>query len=329
MQLWPFVFLLCMVGALKGQKQYSMIIDLSDDGPTVAYECVTKVEGRHSRTQQTLSRDSFVLWMVAELQQRPETKRDVLCYIHGMWGSQKSNFRRAYHLLSAHYLDAEASDIGFMLAIKWPGNDMDYQANKQRVYKLSGFLAEEMTAVLRRMQLYGWLILKQQITMDLMAHSLGNELIKEMMLDLDDEQLAYPFFDQALWLAADLDHTIFEDTGFSSRLPAYANRHHFYYSERDLTLEISNKLNRLDRLGRIGPAEDIIIPRGVYFVDVSHVRDEKFLPDLLTGHSYYRSSGSVAGDILNVLKGGESVEFPGRVVHPRKAHVYIYDPSLN
>ena len=309
--------------------RYNINIEGDEDWYFVYEKEILNDRLRTIELEHTLNRDSFVYWILEDLAHGQDGKSEILFYVHGMWGGQNSNFRRAYYLLDEHLVQPETSDIARIVSLKWPGNDFDYKKNKKRVYSLAPFLAGELTAVIRNLQLKTYVTQGKEAAIDMVAHSLGNELIKEMMLNLEEDQLRYSLVDQMIWTASDLDIDIFDDKSFSERLASFARGNHFYFSERDLTLEVSKSLNDKDRLGRGGPNENTSYPANVYFVDVTLIKDENNFPDLISGHSYYRSSPTVTADMLMVLSETDEDTFLNRILKPDTDNVYVLDPSVD
>ncbi len=275
----------------------------------------------------TVDQDSFMMLLLSDLHSQVAEKNQILFYVHGMWGGTRVGFTKAYGLMTKNYLNAEDSDIARIVSLKWPGNDMEYKTNKERLYRLAPFLGEELFIFIRRFQLLQIATNgKVVFELDMLAHSLGNELVKECFKGIDEAEWIYPLFDQMIFAAPDFDEDIYSDQEVMSALHHAGRRSHIYFSERDLTLEVSKNLNKKDRIGRCGPGECNLDNEQIYFVDVTLVKDDTNFPDLITGHSYFRSSPIVSNDMLQVMMGLDANYNPARKIKDETLNLYILNP---
>ena len=318
--------LIASVLSAQSDIQYNIIVEGSEGNWSLSYEKKSRSDKRFNHVVTTTESDSFLLWILEDISSLPNDKKELLFYIHGMWGGRKSNFRRAYNMMEEQYINNPGSDIARIVSLKWPGNDFDYKKNKSRVYALAPFIEEEIVPLVRKLQLMGYIALEGKIHTDMIVHSLGNELLKEIILEMPDEQLEHPLWDNVIWAASDLDFDIFEDTKVVERFEDVAFKNVFYFSDRDLTLEVSRKLNDKDRLGRGGPLFADGLPSNFSFVDVSLVKDESNFPDLISGHSYYRSSTLVTQDIIGVLMGDYSNANQSRLSKVNNPNYFVITP---
>ena len=322
------ILFLFISSALHAQvhKQFNIIVNKNDSVVNISYELkFLDNELKELNSLITADQDSFIVWLLTDLKDLPQSRRQLLLYFHGMWGSQSFNFNRSYKLMYKWYVQREISDIAHIVSVKWPGNEMDYRTNKKAINIIKNDLQSEMLLLVQKMQLYQLLINDLGSSFDLLAHSLGNELVKELFKEFSFSELSYPLFDQIILAASDLDVNTYEQDLFNNGLSDLANRTHIYYSKRDLTLEVSKNLNRKDRLGRVGPEPDIQVPENVIFIDTENVKDDKPIPELLTGHSYYRSSKIVSMDILESLLGYQDGQFSYRLdKHPEINNFQLY-----
>ncbi len=284
--------------------QYNIIVDTEDNETiSVEYEVYFPKDRKQPEFFSTTSLDSFLFILSNDIAQLPKDKSQVLFYIHGMWGGSRRNFNRAYNLMTDAYLDAEQSDIGRIVSLKWPGNKMDYKKNKETLYNTSAEISDVFFEFIRRFQTVNFLSRQIDSNIDLIIHSLGNELFKEMMLVLDEEDLEYPYFEEIILAASDLEADVFETEPEFSSVSKMANRVQIYFSKRDLTLGVSKNLNKKTRMGLGGPQEMAELPPNVYYIDVGHIKDDVNMGDLMTGHSYYRSSPIVTQDMIDCMLG--------------------------
>ena len=319
--------LLCTSVQSQDNILFNILVLESGNNWEIAYEKLL-LDKRHRavKIDRTSERDSFILWILNDRDQLHDSRREMLFYIHGMWGSQPANFRRAYALMHHQYIDSEASDIARIVSLKWPGNDFEYTRNKERLYEISQLIAGELSAFFTRLQFLNWLVNREIPEIDILAHSLGNELLKEIFRHWMEDESEIPILSNIVYAAPDLDFDIFENTEITFALSKAASNHYFYFSERDLTLEISRSLNKLDRLGRLGPSSTSELPDNFFFIDVTLVKDDNNLPDLLTGHSYYRSSPKVASDMLHAMMNKNPAN-QNRLPKKQIVNSYVLDPQ--
>jgi len=321
-----FIFII-LSSALYSQENIQYNIVLDEDG--VVYE--TKYLNdklRAYRIDHTQNQDSFLISMCTDLSSQDFEKRQILVYLHGMWGSQFVNFRKAYNLMHKQIIDDSSSDIARIISIKWPANDFNYKKNKKRIPEIAVDVSTIIHDFVRKFQFYNYLFTKQNAGVDLLVHSLGTELLKESIKLLPDEQWQYPLFDQIIWAAADLDHDVFKNDPVMNNIDKLAKRNHVYYSNRDITLDVSKSLNKSDRLGRVGPFKDQLYPKKTYFVNVSYIKDDNNIGDLITGHSYFRSSPLVINDMVQVLKEYQIDEISNRR-NDGESNVFVLEQVLD
>lgn len=269
--------------------------------------------------------EAFTNYLITDLSQHPEEKQQLLCYIHGMFGSNRWNFNHAIGLLLNAFVDQPGSDIACILAVKWPGNGMEYKDNKSRVYKIDKALSTTLSTIIRRVQLVGFFNHGMKSEVDLLAHSLGNELFKEVLLEWQIDENSYRYFDQIILAAPDLDTGLFNDDSDLANLPLVANRTHVYFSSKDLTLQVSKNLNKKDRLGIVGPTSSDAPNENIHFVDVSNVKDESSFGERITGHSYYWSSKIATEDMLFSLMGKDLKAYKNRSALDSSHNTYLIE----
>lgn len=284
--------------------QFNILLAEHEDEWVFVYERkYLNLKLKEIHKEHSASMDTFLIWLFKDLNQHDASKNQILFHIHGMWGGQNRNFKRAYKLLNRFYLESEESDISHIVSLKWPGNDMEYKKNKKRIDDISALTKDMLLDLLLRFKLYQYFFSNNKSHVDLIAHSLGNELLSEVFAHFSSSEKEYRVFDQIILAASDNEIDVFEKGGTLDGLHSIANGVHVYYSERDLTLGVSNNLNKRDRLGRHGPSEETQFHPALHFINVKEIKDEVNLPDLMTGHSYYRASPLVITDIVNALKG--------------------------
>jgi hypothetical protein len=307
--------------------QYNILIDSPQDSVIeVEYEVYTRADDGQEKRYITESIDSFMMVLQRDLVQQGETKNQVLFYIHGMWGGRSINFNKAYKLMSDVYLDSEKSDISRIISLKWPGNKMEYKDNKKTLYSISDSISD---IVLNFLEEYHSIEngSENDSSIDLIAHSLGTELFKEVVVYASENDRVEKYFDQIVIAAPDWDVEVFSIDTSLYNISGMAERIQVYFSTRDMTLSISRNLNKQSRFGLDGPPDDIQLPDNVFAINVTNVKDDDNFPDLLSGHNYYRASPVVTQDILLSMMGHPNEANTNRKVSEKYRNVYYLNMS--
>ena len=311
----PFLML-----AQEEHKQFNILIEEDGDAFKVEYEERT-LNKKYKTDQQrlTASVDTFLSWIYLD-QQSFEDKSEILLHIHGMWGGRRPNFNKAYKLMHEFYVQHEYSDIAHIVSIKWPGNRFEYALNKETIHKIKQESKDMLLTFMKKYYLYQYFFKRSNTRMDLIAHSLGNQFLEQMYTLFDEDEKSAIWFDQIVLAASDNVHNVFDKDQNFEDLPIIANGVHVYYSERDVTLGISNRLNKVNRIGQAGPTLEQNNYDNLYFVDVTAIRDEINISDLMTGHAYYRASPDVTYDILYSLMSMKNLK---RLQSPEREQFFV------
>lgn len=297
--LCPF-FLVAQEVVVDKYRSYNVEVALEKDSVTFEYEVLfSATDSTPTSLYTTSSLDTFVFLLKEDLRVMPETKCQLFFYLHGMMGGQKMNFRMTKEDLRDRYITPENSDLSRLISFRWPGNKPIYQVDKDNVFLVAEEMSLKMQEIIESVRAENEEGNKE-IGFDIMNHSLGCELFKEMVSYLKEDK---KYFDQILLCAPDLDVDVFIEDGSLYDLYKYANRVTVYHSRKDLTLGFSRQLNDRGRLGIDGPDVDSHFHPSYVFVDMTAVNDEKFFPMKLTGHAYYRGSDLASADMLATLIG--------------------------
>ena len=310
--LYRILILLLFSGVAQAQSHLQYIMFMDEDA--FQYE-VREMDDRFRIQDEEHYSDLqlFIDELCQDLSDLPSGKKQILFYVHGLWGNKSFVFNKSYTNMYKHFVSNEDSDIACIVSIKWPSNDMDYKKNKKLVHSLAPRSSEMLSVFFEDfnacMKEYG----NDEMQINMIAHSMGNELIKEALKSMDLSKQQTPLINQMIWAAPDLDRDVFFEEGSPmGRIDSFARRNHFYFNTRDLPLEISKQINKTDRLGLDGKPDALTVPSNTYFVDVSFIRDEDNIPDLVSGHNYYRSSPQIMEDMYHVLLNYEVSDFDQR-----------------
>lgn len=240
---------------------------------------------------------------------------NILFFIHG-FNTDLNGVRSAFDWLQRSYVDRPQSPIRHIVIFTWPGMSplipFHYFNDRNDAIHSGEALARGIEKVTRffREFLRGGQREACHRDIHLMAHSMGNRVLKHMLLELERKQIRVPeLFSEILLMAADIEYNIFEPGNPFTQLIDLGKRVHVYYHEKDLVLDVSKYTkNFSNRLGRYGRKRSDINLKDVVDSNVTAVKDDRD-PTLKTdkgNHWYYYSSSEVVEDVLRVIKGGRS-----------------------
>lgn len=304
--------------------KYTINTELKDEEVKINYWVEFKKDTSDKKILkfETSSLDTFCMLMVEDLSHQPVAKQNVLYFIHGMFGGVSMNYTVTQNRLHQYYVDRKKSDIGRVLTIKWPASSKIYKINKRRAKQIASGIGNSLFRINQTLLDY-YQRNELNLKPDILAHSLGNELFKEIILCQDDEQRCDMHFDQVLLCAPDLDIDILDADSDFSAITQMCNRVTVHFSEKDFTLGVSKKINKKGRLGFDGPSSNHIKADNLYFVSMKNISDEDILPMKLTGHAYYKASAIGSEDILCTLIGQECHTIDRRVKDDTRNNCYI------
>jgi esterase/lipase superfamily enzyme len=242
-------------------------------------------------------------------------KSDVLFFIHG-FNTDLGDVEKAFEKLNKCYCEPLSSPVRHIIIFTWPGRSpkipYHYFNDKQDAMHSGEALARGMEKVIRFMKEF--MVNSRNEPCDrnihLMVHSMGNRVVKHMMMELCEKARRAPeLFKEVLLMAADIEYSIFEKEEPFNNLIEIGQRIHIYYHKRDRVLDISkytkNFTNRLGRYGRKRNDPNMV---DIFDANVTSVADDlepDFGSDKLN-HWYYYTSSEVVGDVIAVLTGGTS-----------------------
>ena len=204
---------------------------------------------------------------------------DTLVYIHGY----NTNFREAVKGLLQWA--CMANFTGNLYLFSWPSLSRftEYAADKETAV-WSSLTLSRMLDTLRRQRSH---------RLHIVAHSMGSVALMSA-LQLLPRKPRKPFANIIL-AAPDLDAQFFQDVLWPS-LNGLASGWSVYYSETDVALMLSRKINTHPRLG-----STVLALEGVDFIDASN--PEINYAELINSHAYHERKHHVVKDILRLIKG--------------------------
>ena len=214
-----------------------------------------------------------------------EKKRNALVFIHGF----NTPFERANRIAAKMHYDL--SWPGPIILFSWPshGTATSYPADEANLRWSQQDLETLLTA----------LIEQTNLRLNLMAHSLGNRALTDVLIKLLDKHPQWQTRINAVILAApDIDAGYFERTVgpalVRNNLPVT-----LYVSANDIALLASKKIHRNPRAG--DSSDTVVIVPGVTTIDASLADSEIF------GHEYYYQGPDTIADLYQWLVLGRPV----------------------
>jgi esterase/lipase superfamily enzyme len=240
---------------------------------------------------------------------------NVLFFIHG-FNTDLKGVRSTFDWLQRSYANKPGSPIRHIVIFTWPGMSplipFHYFNDRNDAIHSGEALArgiEKLTRFFRDF-LRGGDHDPCNRKIHLMVHSMGNRVLKHMLLELERKQIRVPeLFSEVLLMAADIEYNIFEPGNPFTQLIDLGKRVHIYYHEEDRVLDISKYTkNFSNRLGRYGRKKSDSNLSDVIDANVTKVKDDldRSLKSDKGNHWYYYSSSQVVEDVLKVLNGKRS-----------------------
>ena len=230
----------------------------------------------------TLSAGEFAL----RIRERttPEGKRDVLVFIHGFNVSFEEAVRRTAQI--AHDIPFPGTPVSY----SWPSTasigPVGYRTDEGNVKwtepNLRAFLTRIKASV------------ADDVRVHLLAHSMGNRALSEVLRSMSGDADAAPF-SQVILAAPDIDRQTFEEQ-IAPAVVRMASRTTLYASSTDRALKLSAEISSYPRAGQSDPP--LVFVHGLDTIDATGIDTG------LLGHSYIGSKPIVLTDLFNLLRFG-------------------------
>jgi len=208
--------------------------------------------------------------------------RNILVFVHGF----NTSFEDA--AIRAAQIAADLNFDGSVVLFSWPSAaSVTSYVRDQQAARNAGF---HLLRLLR-----GTLVAAQPDRVELLAHSMGSEVVSKA-LSLTQAGDSLPRFDQVILAAPDLDRRVF-GREILPKLETRATRVTLYASNDDDALRASRSVNGVWRLGLGG--DSLVVIKGMDTIDASRVRADAL------GHTLFGNQAFLA-DLSSLLAEGKS-----------------------
>ncbi len=245
-----------------------------------------------------LSREEFLEVVRARLAASERYKKHALIFVHGF----NTTFDFAMYRTAQIAYDLKFDGAPF--AYSWPsgGGLGSYTFDRERSAQSIKFLREYIELVLDQ---------TGAEAVSVVAHSMGNQPMLQVLKDLKAARPAGVVFNQIILAAPDFDRDSFAD--IASEIQGLAKNITLYASENDTALAVSRQVNGGSRAGDI-PASGPLILKGVDTLDVTSVSTDS----LGINHSGYAENNKLLKDIELLVSTGAppSTRLPALEVVP-------------
>lgn len=250
-------------------------------------------------------------------------KSDVLFFIHGYATTHEDELDHILQLKKLYL--GKNSNVEHLIYLSWPTSNsmaLTYWSDKEdsiitgqslaRIYiKLNKFFY----TMFRK---YEQENCKQKI--HIMAHSMGNQVLKQMMGSLNEKYIV-PFVGEIVLLHSDVSADSFESGQPFTKLHKLAQRTTMYIHKGDDALTISTTTKNLSkRLGKAGPSNIRELSQSTFIVDVTGIQydlaQSGFLGKLkqnVIDHWGYLTSSQEVEDIVAILNGADERRIQKRI----------------
>lgn len=312
----------CKVDELKKSISYDLLEDRSDPD----YEKINEVV-KGIKSKDVLGGTELMFYdLYLSMKNDVKPNSDVLFFIHGFSTTHEDELDHILKLKELYM--GSNSNIEHLIYLSWPTSNsyaLTYWSDKEdsvvtgqtlaRIYiKLNKFFY----TMFRK---YEQENCKQKI--HIMAHSMGNQVLKQMMGSLNEKYIV-PFVGEIILLHSDVSADSFEKDNPFTKLHKLGQRTHIYIHKGDDALTISTTTKNFSkRLGKAGPSNIKELSQSTFVVDVTGIKYDKKkdsgfvsrIKDNLIDHWGYLSSSQEIEDIIKIINGVDE-----RRIADRKRH---------
>lgn len=229
------------------------------------------------------------------LQSQPDGKKDVMIYIHGLWGNTWIPFADSHKKMMEDIWNDPDSPFGMVISLVWDGG-ANYDSNVATALR-SGEYLSVITQDIHK------LVSDNGGRVSYMLHSMGHRVFQGIWSD-EFETTEHRATDVVM-MGSDLHTDTFEENNPMHHLHKFTDEIVVYVHNNDRTLGFSKAFNGRSRLGLGGVDDMDKTPDILTQVDVSTLTDVQGFGARFSNHRYYYASPTVRQDIRHVLWGDE------------------------
>ena len=303
--------------------EYSILDDTFQTNYNDVVKCI-----KERKKKEKLSGSARMFYeLYTQMLDEKESRSDVLFFIHGFSNSFQDNLD---HIAQLHklYIEPEHSPLRHLVYVSWPTRDhkvLTYWDDQQDAIETGfvlGRLYLKLLAFFRELfEIHSQEQCQNKI--HLAAHSMGNQVLKQMLTSIPDHKLT-PLFGEVLLLHSDVEDDVFNPAQPFTKLEKLASRTHMYIHNSDDALRISRfTKNGNKRLGHRGPVDRSVLNNETFVVDVTKIRGAESLRERCVDHWGYLDRKEQIEDIISVLIGKDEALFENRDLRPRETN-YFY-----
>jgi esterase/lipase superfamily enzyme len=213
-------------------------------------------------------------------------KREALVFVHGFNETFEDAVKRTAQIAYDLAFDGPA------IAFSWPSQGSLSPAGYLKDQRNADVSARALEELLTRLK-----GTNRQITIHLVAHSMGNRVLARALEHIGGnvgDAATRPMRDVVM-MAPDVDADLFRQV--APQIAASAERVTLYASSRDAALQAAQQLAGYPRAGEAGP--HIVVVVGVDTIDASAVNTSV----LGVGHQYYADNSTILSDLFGLIRG--------------------------
>lgn len=255
-----------------------------------------------------------------------DQKSDVLFFIHGFSTGFSDSLEHIYKLKKLYMQNN--SPIKHLVYLSWPTRDSKLLTywNDQEDSRSTGFMLSRVFIKLHGLFSELFELHRQKRCgnkIHLAAHSMGNQVLKHMLLSLPNDKVV-PLFGEVLLLHPDVEDDVFEPGHPFTLLGFISERTHIYINRSDDALRISRTTKNFNkRLGQKGPSNREVLNSETFIADTSEIEDIKNTKDAVIDHWHYLYSPTVIKDIIDVLKGEDEDNIKTHVAWEKEKNYFM------
>jgi esterase/lipase superfamily enzyme len=326
----------CDVDDQNSKVSYNILKDIAEPD----YDKIIKVVDKQSPMSVLGGTELMFYDLYTSMSNDEKPNSDVLFFIHGFSTSHEDELE---HILTLKrlYVDPEESPIEHIIYLSWPTSThkcFTYWSDKEDSFITGQSLAR---LYIKLNKFFYTMFRKYERDncgqkIHLMAHSMGNQVLKQTMGNLAEKYIV-PFVGEIILLHADVAANSFEEHEPFAKLKKLGQRVHVYIHKSDDALTISTaSKNFTKRLGKTGPTNVKQLEQDAFIVDVTGVKydrveNDRFFTRLknnLIDHWGYMYSSQQVKDIICVLRGNDERRIINRTRHDIHTNYFYLNTDM-